>query len=368
MEEKRGGKERRREGRVKEWHTARRASTLGSTHTMSNCCSSFLFTTSLRIGLTVRKERRPGNVMHFIKVIHVDISPEHLPPWDQSMILQACSQGGGTCLVSPASVWSLGPSAAGGSVLPPTHAALSAQGQSVVAKWALMRSHQVRISFFPKKLFSCFLSYHPLFSLYMQAILARFMAMYFALVPPVTTCSWRKSFRVWFRSEKVMQFLQVNLKWIIWEDYTSLMAWQPSLKMSTNPGRYRIAGNFWGRKLLLILRFCDYSWKFSLRNLGAWHYLAAPAGNLQNFFSRKSYFHQFAKVFSCESFSQHGSSLTQVGTCSSLTQVGTCSSLTQVGTCSSLTQLGSSQTNKNTVAWENFTVKIISRSRPTAKF
>ena len=232
-----------------------------------------------------------------------------------------------------------------------------------------MRSHQVRISFFPKKLFSCFLSYHPLFSLYMQAILAGFMAMYFALVPPVTTCSWRKSFRVWFRSEKVMQFLQVNLKWIIWEDYTctSLMVWQPSLKMNTNPGMYRIAGNFWGRKLLLILRFCDYSWKFSLRNLGAWHYLAAPAGNLQNFFSRKSYFHQFVKVFSCESFSQHGSSLTQVGTCSSLTQVGTCSSLTQVGTCSSLTQVGSSLTNKNTVDWENFAVKIISRSRPTAK-
>ena len=33
---------------------------------------------------------------------------------------------------------------------------------------------------------------------------------------------------------------------------------------------YWTAGNFWGRKLLWILRFCGYSWKFSLRNLGAW--------------------------------------------------------------------------------------------------
>ena len=148
MEEKQGGRGEEKE----EWHTARRGSTLGRTHTMSNCCSSFLFTTSFRIGLQSGRKEVQGRVMHFINVIHVDISPEHLPPWGQSMILQACSQGGGTCLVSPASVWSLGLSAAGGSVLPPTHAALSAQGQSVVWKWALtgMRSHKVRIHFFLK--------------------------------------------------------------------------------------------------------------------------------------------------------------------------------------------------------------------------
>ena len=33
-------------------------------------------------------------------------------------------------------------------------------------------------------------------------------------------------------------------------------------------------GNFWGRKLLQISRFCGYLWKFSPRNLGVWCLLA----------------------------------------------------------------------------------------------
>jgi len=48
---------------------------------------------------------------------------------------------------------------------------------------------------------------------------------------------------------------------------------------------YHIAGNFRGRKLSWISRFCGYSRKFS---------------------PRKLYFHQFAKVFSLESFPLYG--------------------------------------------------------------
>ena len=38
---------------------------------------------------------------------------------------------------------------------------------------------------------------------------------------------------------------------------------------------YCRAGNFRGRKLLQILRFCGYLQKFSLGYLGMWHFLAA---------------------------------------------------------------------------------------------
>ena len=40
--------------------------------------------------------------------------------------------------------------------------------------------------------------------------------------------------------------------------------------------KYHIAGNFQGRKLLRISRFCGYSQKFSPRNLEVWHLLVAP--------------------------------------------------------------------------------------------
>ena len=56
------------------------------------------------------------------------------------------------------------------------------------------------------------------------------------------------------------------------------------------PSRYLIAGNFRGRKLLWISRFCCYSRKFSLRNLKVWHLLAVPATNPRSFF-------QFVNVF-----------------------------------------------------------------------
>ena len=52
-----------------------------------------------------------------------------------------------------------------------------------------------------------------------------------------------------------------------------------------------IAGNFRERKLLQISWFCSYLRKFSLRNQGAWHLLAAtPASNLWKFSLWKSYF------------------------------------------------------------------------------
>ena len=34
-------------------------------------------------------------------------------------------------------------------------------------------------------------------------------------------------------------------------------------------GAYHLAGNFWGRKLLWILSFCDYLWKFYKWNLAS---------------------------------------------------------------------------------------------------
>ena len=62
---------------------------------------------------------------------------------------------------------------------------------------------------------------------------------------------------------------------------------------------YCIAGNFWGRKLLQILRIYGYSLKFSLRNFGAWHPLARHKWAICKSFLRKNrIFHQFVKVSS----------------------------------------------------------------------
>ena len=63
----------------------------------------------------------------------------------------------------------------------------------------------------------------------------------------------------------------------------------------------------YSRKLLRekfsrISRFCGYTREFSPRNLGVVSFGAAKASNLQKFSPQKSYFHQFAKVFSLESF------------------------------------------------------------------
>ena len=68
-------------------------------------------------------------------------------------------------------------------------------------------------------------------------------------------------------------------------------------------GRYCIAGNFRGRKLSQISRFCGYLRKFSPQIWGHGIFGAAKASNSRKFFPRKSYFHQSAKVFSLESFS-----------------------------------------------------------------
>ena len=66
---------------------------------------------------------------------------------------------------------------------------------------------------------------------------------------------------------------------------------------------YHIAGNFQGRKLSQILQFCGYSQKFSLRNLGAWHpWRGTSRAICESFLLENRSFHQFAKVFSLESF------------------------------------------------------------------
>ena len=51
-------------------------------------------------------------------------------------------------------------------------------------------------------------------------------------------------------------------------------------------------------------RFCGYLWKFSPRNLRAWHLFAAWANNLQKFSPQNFYFPliDFTKFFSLESF------------------------------------------------------------------
>jgi len=66
---------------------------------------------------------------------------------------------------------------------------------------------------------------------------------------------------------------------------------------------YRIAENFRGRKLLRISRFCGYLWKFSPQNWGAWCPLAQQKRAIrESFLHENRIFHQFAKVFSLESF------------------------------------------------------------------
>ena len=70
---------------------------------------------------------------------------------------------------------------------------------------------------------------------------------------------------------------------------------------------YRIVGNFWGRKLSRILRFCGYSRKFSPWNLGVWCPLAPHKRAIhESFLCENCIFHQFAKVFSLESFLLYG--------------------------------------------------------------
>ena len=62
------------------------------------------------------------------------------------------------------------------------------------------------------------------------------------------------------------------------------------------------SGKFSREKLSRISRFCGYSQKYSPKYLGPWCLLVAPASNPWKFSPQKSFFRQFAKVFSHESF------------------------------------------------------------------
>ena len=90
---------------------------------------------------------------------------------------------------------------------------------------------------------------------------------------------------------------------------TLLLVYQTRLfltlwKVRTRYVDYRIVGNFRGRKLSQISRFCGYSRKFSLQNL---IFLAlqlvatARKHSAKVFHQYAKVFHQFVKVFSLES-------------------------------------------------------------------
>ena len=59
-----------------------------------------------------------------------------------------------------------------------------------------------------------------------------------------------------------------------------------------------------------ISRFCGYTQKFSPQIRGVVSFGTAKVSNPQRFPPRKSYFHQFAKVFSLKSFLLYGSTFT----------------------------------------------------------
>ena len=78
---------------------------------------------------------------------------------------------------------------------------------------------------------------------------------------------------------------------------------------SNQKPKYCIAENFRGRKLSWILRFCGYSWKFFPWNSGVWRPLAWQQRAIrESFLCENCIFHQFAKVFSLESFPLYGMS------------------------------------------------------------
>ena len=66
----------------------------------------------------------------------------------------------------------------------------------------------------------------------------------------------------------------------------------------------RIAENFRRRKLSQISQFCGES--FNCKIWGVASFAATKVSNPWKFSPRKSYFHQFAKVFSLESFPVYG--------------------------------------------------------------
>ena len=67
-----------------------------------------------------------------------------------------------------------------------------------------------------------------------------------------------------------------------------------------------LAGNFQGRNIWSILRFCGYSPVFRAKFGGMVFFGAAKANSPQKFSPQNCVFHQFAKVISRESFPLYG--------------------------------------------------------------
>ena len=88
--------------------------------------------------------------------------------------------------------------------------------------------------------------------------------------------------------------------WVEFSCYTSDNIWTIMEKIWSVYCIY----NFQERKFSQISWFCGYLWKFSLWNFGAWHPLGGRQKRaiLKSFLRENCIFHQFAKVFSPESF------------------------------------------------------------------
>ena len=68
---------------------------------------------------------------------------------------------------------------------------------------------------------------------------------------------------------------------------------------------YRIAGNFWGRKLSQISRFCGYLRKFPQQNLGVWCPLARHKRAIRESFLHENVFFTNSRKFSPSKVSRY---------------------------------------------------------------
>ena len=94
---------------------------------------------------------------------------------------------------------------------------------------------------------------------------------------------------------------------VTWRDTGSVGSFSPTVLKHANfqiagPTRYRIVGNFRGRKVLRILRFCGYLRKFSPQILGCVFFGMTKASNL----GFLGFFSPIGEVFSLESFLLYG--------------------------------------------------------------
>ena len=93
----------------------------------------------------------------------------------------------------------------------------------------------------------------------------------------------------------------------LWAQIITVLAYQEpysGMQLSCNSHAipYIIVGDFWGRKLLRILQYCGYLWKFSQWNFGVWHPLAWQKWAIhKSFLSKNCIFHRLANVFSLKS-------------------------------------------------------------------